>query len=461
LRIVILTTGSQGDLQPYVALGVGLQAAGHKVRVATHADFGPQVRARALEFFPIAGDSRNLHETLEGRKMLAAGSNPFAFMRYYAEMRKPLMRSLVAGCLEASRGANVIMATTTAFLPGQSVAEKLRLPMLPIHFVPNGPTRCLAHCVMPEAPRWLLGSRLYNYLSYLVVGEYFWQILGSAVNEARQEVLDLPPLPFLGPSLRLFEHVPVLYGYSPLVVPRPADLGAQHAVTGFWFLNRVANWRPPAALADFLESGPPPVSIGFGSMQCGRAAEITDLVTQALARCGQRGILLTGWGGLCPATNDRVLAVASVPHDWLFPRVAAVVHHGGAGTTAAGLRAGAPTVIVPFMADQPFWGRHVAKLGVGPEPIPRRNLTVERLARAIRLAVSDQDMRARAAALGAKLRVEDGVGTAVEAFHHFVAAGALVPQGKLDEAPSFARSSNGLRRTHTFFPRSATPAGGT
>jgi len=444
-----------------VALSVGLQAAGHKVRVATHADFGPLVREQGLEFFPIADGSRDLHETLEGRKMLASNGNPFVFMRHYAEMRRPLMRTLVARCLEASREAHLILGTTTAFLPAHSVAEKLRVPMLPVHFVPNGPNRSLAHCIMPEAPWWLPGRRLYNWLSYLVVGEYFWQILGTAVNDARQEVLDLPPLPFLGPPLRLFEGVPVLYGYSSLVVPRPTDLGSHHAVTGYWFLDRPTAWRPPAGLTDFLESGPPPVSVGFGSMQSGRAEEITDLVTQALARCGQRGVLLTGWGGLRHArVSDRVFAVESVPHDWLFPRVAAVVHHGGAGTTGAGLRAGVPTVIVPFMADQPFWGRHVARLGVGPEPIPHRQLTVERLARAIRAAVSDPGMRLRAAELGAQLRAEDGVTTAVEAFHRFLAGPALNSQEKFDAAPPAARSANTRRGTRTLLPQGATDAGG-
>jgi sterol 3beta-glucosyltransferase len=461
LRIVILSTGSQGDVIPYLALAVGLKAAGHKVTLGTHSDFAPIVQARGIDFYAIADDSRALHETLEGRKMLVAQGNPFVFMRQYAEMRKPWIRSLVARCLEACRDAERIFVSTTAFLPGHSVCEKLRVPMVPIHFVPNGPTAAIPHCLMPEAPSWLPGRGLYNWLSYLLVGEYFWQVVGTWINDARENVLGLPPLPFLGPPLALFADLQILYGYSPFVVPRPADLGPHHAVTGFWFLDRPREWRPPAQLVDFLAAGPPPVSIGFGSMQGSCAEQITELVMKALQRSCQRGVLLTGWGGLCPANHsDRVFAIEAVPHDWLFPRMAAVVHHGGAGTTAAGLRAGVPNVVVPFMADQTFWGRRVASLGVGPEPIPHRRLSVERLSRAIRTAVSDPLMRVRAAGLGAKLRVEDGVGNAVEAFHRFLDAPAFVPKSMAVAASPAGRGSNGFHRTRKFIPQGAADAGG-
>jgi UDP:flavonoid glycosyltransferase YjiC (YdhE family) len=169
---------------------------------------------------------------------------------------------------------------------------------------------------------------------------------------------------------------------------------------------------------DFLQSGPPPVYIGFGSMAGRDPERRAEIALEALKRSGQRGVLLTGWGGLQPRDlPDDVYAVDSVPHDWLFPQMAAVVHHGGAGTTAAGLRAGTPTVIVPFFGDQPFWGRRVAELGVGPAPIPQKQLSVERLAAAIRTAAGDPAMRARAQELGRRIRQEDGVARAVEVFH--------------------------------------------
>ena len=191
--------------------------------------------------------------------------------------------------------------------------------------------------------------------------------------------------------------------------------------TGYWFLDR-PDWRPPDELVDFLEAGPPPVSIGFGSMNNVGPEEITTRVLEALRRSGQRGILLTGWGGIGSADlPDEVFKADDVPHDWLFDRVRAAVHHGGAGTTAASLRAGLPTVVVPFFPDQVFWGWRVAKLGAGPEPVPRKTLTSDRLAAAILRATTDAAMEKRAWLLGEKIRAEDGVARAVEAFHHNVA----------------------------------------
>jgi UDP:flavonoid glycosyltransferase YjiC (YdhE family) len=205
-----------------------------------------------------------------------------------------------------------------------------------------------------------------------------------------------------------------LYGFSTHVVPRPTDWDESVHVTGYWFLEGSADWHPPDELAAFLTSGPPPVYVGFGSMGALESGDTAGIVLEALRLAGQRGVVLTGAGeGIRHKTPDNILAVGTVPHDWLFPRVAAVVHHGGAGTTAAGLRAGVPSVLVPVFADQPFWGRRVADLGVGPEPIPHCRLAAERLARAIGLAVSDEPMRRRAAELGRAIRAEDGVSRAV------------------------------------------------
>jgi UDP:flavonoid glycosyltransferase YjiC (YdhE family) len=242
-----------------------------------------------------------------------------------------------------------------------------------------------------------------------------WQGFRSADKLARRKVLGLPSAPFAGPynSERL-RGMPVLYGFSPSVIPPAADWDANTHVTGYWFLDPADDWTPPPALLTFLQAGPPPVYVGFGSMSNRDPQATAHLVVQALARTKQRGILLSGWNGLRTTdAPDSVYVLDSAPFSWLFPRVAAVVHHGGAGTTASGLRAGVPSVITPFFGDPPFWGRRVAQLGVGPEPVPFNKLTVERLARAIQTAVSDDTMRWRAADLGAKIRAEDGVARAV------------------------------------------------
>jgi sterol 3beta-glucosyltransferase len=194
----------------------------------------------------------------------------------------------------------------------------------------------------------------------------------------------------------------------------PPDWDGRSVATGYWFLDRPDDWQPPHELVEFLERDAPPVYVGFGSMPSEDAVVKTRLILEALQLSGQRGVVATGWGGL--SANDLpeyVHALETAPHNWLFPRMAAVVHHGGAGTTAAGLRAGVPTVICPFFGDQPFWGRRVASLGVGPQPIAQKGLSAEKLADALLTVIGNKTMKERAAALGATIRSEDGIGRAV------------------------------------------------
>jgi UDP:flavonoid glycosyltransferase YjiC (YdhE family) len=421
LRIVIPVTGTRGDVQPYVALGKGLQAAGHEVRVATHLDFAPLVRAHGLEFFAVADDSRALHSGAVARRMNAAGRNPFAYVRELVRLREPIMHDLVARSAAACRDGDFVVLTPTTLLVGLSAAEKWDLPHCITSFQPTSPSRHLVNCLFPEIPGWVPGRRLYNYLTHLAAGGSLWASLRPLINAARREVLDLPPFPPLGPPVAFFETTPTLAGYSPRVIPPPPDWRDNIHVTGYWFLDAPPDWEPPGALVDFLKSGPPPFCIGFGSMSDGDAAQATEVVCAALAASDQRAVLLTGWGALAPPwPSGRVFVTESVPHDWLYPRSAGVVHHGGAGTTAAALRAGVPALVVPFAGDQFLWGRRVHALGVGPRPIPRWKLSAESLADALRAMAGDRAMRRRAAELGEAIRAEDGVGRAVRLFSSLV-----------------------------------------
>ncbi|EXU68975.1 UDP-glucose:sterol glucosyltransferase, partial [Streptomyces sp. PRh5] len=212
---------------------------------------------------------------------------------------------------------------------------------------------------------------------------------------------------------------PVFHGFSPLVVPRPADWPSGVEVAGYWWPARPRDWRPPAELTDFLQAGPPPVFIGFGSMAPGEGERLGELVTAAVARAGVRAVVQAGWAGLT-AAGDDVLAVGDLPHDWLFPRTAAVVHHAGAGTTAAGLRAGVPAVAVPAMADQPFWATRLHHLGVAPRPLPLADLTAESLGAAITTCLTAPALRHRAAELADAIGAEDG---AASVLAHIGAAG--------------------------------------
>jgi UDP:flavonoid glycosyltransferase YjiC (YdhE family) len=217
---------------------------------------------------------------------------------------------------------------------------------------------------------------------------------------------------------------PLLYCYSSAVAPPPDDWGDWIDVTGYWFLDRPTDWTPPEELAAFLDDGPPPVYVGgFGNMTNRDPRELARMVVHALAKTGQRAVILTGWGGLQRSElPPGICAVDWVPFDWLLPRVSAVVHHGGSGTTAASLRAGVPTVVVPFFLDQFFWGRRVHALGVGPEPILRSRLTADALTEAIRTVTTDGGMRQRAEALSRRIRAEDGVARAVATFERHLGA---------------------------------------
>jgi sterol 3beta-glucosyltransferase len=410
MNIVIFALGSQGDVQPYIALGVGLQRAGHTVRVATHENYERAVVAHNLEFHAMHGDVQALVESEEMRRLLERGNFLEISRRTTVESQRASVQWAKDG-LAACRDAELLVAGVGGLFLALALAEKLELPLLRAFVFPFTPTTAFPGALFPKSLGKFGGA--VNRLSHEALRQIMWQGSRGGDALARQGVLGLKPAPFFGPyASKRLNQFPALYGFSPSVIAPPPDW-AEARVTGYWFLDAASDWTPPPALEAFLNAGAPPVFVGFGSMGSRDPEKTAALVLESLMRTGQRAILQSGWGGL-RAENlpDNVHITGSVPHTWLFPRVAAVVHHGGAGTTAAGLRAGVPSIIVPFFGDQPFWGERVSDLGVGPAPIARKQLTADNLARAIQTAVSDSRMREKAAALGAKIRLEDGIGNA-------------------------------------------------
>ncbi len=410
-HIVLVAVGSRGDVQPYVALGKGLQAAGHHVALATHLEFKAFVQAHDLEFRPIGGNPRKL---LERSAVASIGSNPLRLKAWIKQGMDAVAAELLPALVEAGQGADLFIYSTLGF-PAYHLAESMRVPAIAAYLQPITTTREFPSLDAPDLPDWMPFQGIYNRLSYRVSQLSMWMLFGATINRWRTETLGIAAIPWSGPFKRLEqERMPLLYGYSPLVIPRPADWPDYAHVTGYWFLDG-DGWNPPADLMAFLEAGPPPVYVGFGSMTEHDPEQTTWIVVEALNQAGQRGIILSGWAGMGSIElPETIFRLDEAPHDWLFPRVAAVVHHGGAGTTAAGLRAGMPSISVPFFADQFSWAGRVFMLGAGVQPIPRKKLTAERLATAIRTATTDQKIRDCAAVIGQALRAEDGVGCAVK-----------------------------------------------
>ena len=412
MKITILAPGSRGDVQPIVALGMGLQAAGYEIRIATNAAFETMVRGCGLELFPIQFDIKQVFESDAGQASLESGRRSTNVVRNFAQAIQAMIPQMEADCWAACQGADVVIDTVVSFLFGPTIAEKLNIPHIAAFLQPQHPTKAFPSSHASPVQR-NLGS-LFNPLTQIIHQTRVWLVYRSAINQWRQTQLNLPPIG-INYFKRYQAKVCTLYGFSSHVVPTPPDWGDNISVTGYWFLDEFADWQAPSDLVNFLEAGPPPVYVGFGSMTDRNSEETTDIVLKAIARTKQRGLLLTGWGGLKKSDlPDNVFKIESAPHDWLFPRMAAIVHHGGAGTTGASLRAGIPTIVVPFFYDQPFWGQRVANLGVGPQPILHKKLSVERLAAAITTAVTDNDMQKQAATLGERIQTEEGITNAVE-----------------------------------------------
>jgi len=392
MNVNILTIGTRGDVQPYVALGLGLKAKGHEVTIATLAEFGSMIAEHGLQ-----------HDVLRGDYLGAAQNsnvkNPFKLIKMYSEM----VRDTLADEWSSAQNADVFIYNPAAF-GGYHIAEKLGIPSFAAFPAPMyTPTNKFPSPFFPFANLGFLNKASHRWFAKMSTSIY-----RKPISEWRRDVLKLPPVKDEKP-------VRTLYAYSKVVVPVPGDWDESSLVTGYWFLNTSTDWQPPEDLVAFLQSGSPPVYVGFGSMFMNGGKEKTEMVLEALRLTGQRCILSTGWGGLTREdVPENMFVIDSSPHDWLFRHVSCVVHHGGAGTTGSGLRAGRPTVVCPFVGDQPFWGRRVASLGVGPKPIPQKKLTAEKLAKAIQTAVSDVEMHKRSESLGKIIRAEDGVGNAVE-----------------------------------------------
>ncbi|MGH2537015.1 MAG: glycosyltransferase [Candidatus Promineifilaceae bacterium] len=415
MKVTILTAGSRGDVQPYVALGVGLQAAGHRVRLASHDSFRDLVQGHGLAFAPVCRPAPALTASRGWQRWQRSGDNFASYLYHFfrlARQSRATLALMMDDFWAACQGAEVVISSTSG-LGGPQMATALGAGHYWALFQPMSRTRAFPHFMTPAGAS--LGAG-FNALTYKLAEQAYWLLFRPALNDWLARTLERPAggrpqhlEAFLSPG-----PAPALAGFSRHVIPPPADWAGRVYVCGFWQLEPPAGWQPPAELAAFLAAGPPPIYFYLSGIKVSPPERLLEMALAALRRTGQRGLLFAGARGLdLGGLPGSVMAVGAVPHDWLFPQVAAVVHHGGAGTTASALWAGRPSVGIPGFWDQPFWCRRIHALGVGARPIPLRRLSADSLARAIHEVATDPAMAERAQALGRRIRGENGVQNAV------------------------------------------------
>ncbi|ORX36080.1 hypothetical protein BD324DRAFT_651985 [Kockovaella imperatae] len=438
MNLVIFIVGSRGDVQPYVALALSLiKGHGHCVRIATHGEFrdlivtaGQKVDGK-LQFFDVGGDPKELMAFMVKNPKLMPGFK--SLTNGDISRKRKMVATMLKGFLHSTFfpdpltgeafAADAIISNPPAFAHIH-VAQALGIPLHMSFTMPWTATTAFSHPLVNTGGDEAGNQALSNYLSYELADMLMWQGLSDVVNDFRRKRLLLSPL-YRRNAMELIENlrVPWTYCWSQGLCPKPSGWRANIEVTGFYFdEEEEIHYSPPEEVAKFLESGEPPIYIGFGSIVVKDAEALTDLIVKAVSATGRRALISSGWAGLgkdlASVPKNILFFQGGIPHDWLFAngKIAAVCHHGGAGTSAAGLRHGLPTIVVPFFGDQQFWGQAVHRIGAGPAPIPAAQITAEALSSAIEIALLHETRQA-AGAVRDKIRNENGTDRGVDAFH--------------------------------------------
>jgi sterol 3beta-glucosyltransferase len=404
-HITIITSGTRGDVEPFINFAISLKNLGFTVRLAAPIDFKEWILSHNLEYAKIGLEPiKTLLEATQQQDML--NFNLFKMRKILTFFKKHIRDVLITTLPHVADDTDLIISHVS--LPASSdLAEAKDVPLIFVSTVPLAPTKLHPNIMMPQKFG-LLSGRFYNKLTHLPVR--FSRVFYSAIYKELRKKLNLP-------SNSMFTHsfkkagtpVPLLHIYSSSLHPRPDDWPENAQIIGFSFNDYESqDWEPTPELIEFLEKGPPPIYIGFGSMIPRDEKELTNIICKAVEKANVRALISKGWANLTPnSKSENILPIGPMPHHSLFPHCKAVVHHGGAGTTAAGLRAACPTLICPFGFDQPFWGRVIYDRGLGPEPINLKDLTVENLATGLNLLNTSTEYKNNATRIALKLNQED------------------------------------------------------
>jgi len=405
MKITILTYGSRGDVQPFIPLSLGLMRRGHLVKLAAPARFQSLIEEQGIPFVPLAGNPAELSRDLND-----SGTNFVKIVRGLMNHAMEIGADVLHQVEEACSDTDLIIHTFMHAVGAHTLAREKRIPDIHIQLFPMfTPTGDYPNISLPD-----LRSRQLNRLTHeLARSITFWTSKAGYEQVRRRAGLPKRKLysPFDRDALRPW--TPVLCAWSPSIIPPSSDWSPNVHITGYFFSEIDSRYQPKNELREFLEGADTPICISFGSMLNRNVKKIDDIIRESLRQTNNRGIILSGWSGFEHAAAREVLYLDAVPHQWLLPRCKMIIHHGGAGTTSAGLQAGIPNVVIPHTADQPFWGNRVQAICAGPKPIPVKKLSVENLTWAI-VEAEGEVLRKRAQAIGQVLREENGVGNSVE-----------------------------------------------
>jgi len=408
LNISLLTYGSRGDVEPFLALADGLTAAGHRVTLAAPERYQTFLENDHVLYQGLPGDPGSLADDLRER----AGKNPLKLVTAMTRHVMPIAVDVFREAQKASRGADIILHSFAMTDGGHTLARQERARDISVQFFPVfQPTSQFPSIVFPDLPLGDTYRRLTHHLNTLVFrwgGRFMYAFL-------RRKHRSLPRLAEWPFAKKAPEIVPTFFAFSEHVIPKPPDWPEQVLITGYWHRQRAEGWQPPERLTRFLKRHPQPVYISLGSMVPQPEKRLMELFIDVLEEVDSPGLISLGhpkeyaW-----AARENVFITGPMPHDWIFPRTKAVLHHGGAGTTGAVMRSGVPGVVLPVSADQFFWGKRAQALQVSPKPIPFRERSRENISDALKQVINDPSFNHQAQNLGRKLRKENGVEQAIK-----------------------------------------------
>lgn len=418
MKITILLIGTRGDVQPYVALGKGLQQKGYAVKIAAPLNFKSFIENQALEYAPIRVNLKELMASSQASDFLNKGKNPLKFFKNFKKITDPLVQMAFDDLWAAAQGSDALIYSIMTF-PAHFMAKDLGIPAFGSCLQPLVKTSTFPSPILPIAQKW---NKTINRWSHQTVYQLYWLFTKSAIQKWRARH-GLSPVSSHHPFKEIMNgELPFLCGISDFVLPKPNDWTNNIHNTGYWYLNQNTEWQPPKALEHFLNNGEKPICIGFGSMNDKNIHRMYEEAVEIADKQKVRAILLTGWSSQKAGleTNENIYVAEAMPHSWLLPKVKAVVHHGGAGTSAAAMKAGIPSIIVPFFFDQHFWSWQMKKMGVATKPLFRKKFNAQRFEKVLLEALHNEELKAKAEKIGQLIRNEDGVAKAIQILENFL-----------------------------------------